>query len=84
VRDLHEDAGAVAGERIAAAGTAVGEVFEHLEPLPHDVVALHAVHVDDEAHAAGVVLIGGVVEALLGGKAGERAVGGTCHGDARA
>ena len=84
MRNLHENAGAVAGERIAAARTAVGEVFEHLEPLPHDVVALHAVHVDDEAHAAGVVLIGGVVEALLGGKAGERAVGGTCHGDARA
>ena len=70
VRHLDEDAGTVAGERIGAGGAAMREVFEQLEPLPHDLVALPAVHVDDKPHAAGVVLVGGVVEALLRGKAG--------------
>jgi len=36
VRHLQEDAGAVAGERIAAAGAAVGEVFQDLESLTDD------------------------------------------------
>jgi len=69
LRQLDQDPGPVAGQRVRAGGPAVSEVFEHLEPLPHDPVALAAVHVDDEAHAAGVVLHAGVVEALGGGQA---------------
>jgi hypothetical protein len=54
------------------------EVFQHLEPLPHDLMALPAVQVDHKTHAAGIVLVGGIVEALGRGKSGE-----TRHGDTR-
>ncbi len=91
MRHLHQDSGAVASERIAATGAAVGEVFEHLEPLTNDRVALGAVHVDDKSHAAGIVLVGGIVEALLGWQTGlgrwqTRAgvIGEARHGGARA
>ena len=47
---------------------AVLEVREDLERLPDDVVRARALHVDDEAEAAGVVLEGGVVEALARGE----------------
>ena len=39
VRNLDEDAGAVAGLRIAAAGAAMGQVDQDLDALAHDVVA---------------------------------------------
>jgi hypothetical protein len=48
----------------------MGEVLEHLEPLSDDRMTAAAVHVDDEADAAGVVLIGRVVKPLRGGQAG--------------
>jgi hypothetical protein len=48
----------------------VGEIFEHLEPLANDRVTLGAVHVDHKSHAAGIVLVGGIVEALLSRKTG--------------
>ena len=57
-----KNAGAVAGERIAAAGAAVRQVDQDLQPLPDDLVALLAVHVDDEADAAGIVLEGRIVQ----------------------
>src|SRR5262249_31944835 len=56
VGHLHQDARTVAGERVAAAGAAVGEIAQHLEPLLDDAVRLLALHVHDEADAAGVVL----------------------------
>src|SRR6185369_13063102 len=56
VRDLDEDAGAVAGVRIAAARAPVRQVLEDREPLLHDVVRALALHVHDEADAACVVL----------------------------
>ena len=58
------DAGAVPGVDLAAAGAAVQQVLEHGERLAHDGVRLSALDVDDEADAAGVVLVGGIVEAL--------------------
>ena len=64
VRNLHQDAGAVAGQRIASAGAAMGQVVEHLEALLHDVVRALALDVDDEADAARVVLVRGIVETL--------------------
>ena len=78
LRHLHEDAGAVARERIAAAGAAMREIFQHLEPLPDDMVALPPVEIHDETHATGIVLIGGIVEALGWGKSV-----GTRHCDTR-
>src|SRR5262249_39546782 len=56
VRDLYQDARAVAGERVAAARAAMGEIAQYLEPLLDDAVRGLTLHVDDEADAAGVVL----------------------------
>ena len=64
VRHLDQDAGAVAGVDLAAAGAAMREVLQHLQRLADDGVRLAALDVDDEADAAGVVLVPGVVEAL--------------------
>jgi hypothetical protein len=54
VGHLQQDAGAVAGVRLAAAGAAVEQVDEDLQGLPHDGVRGSSLDVDDEADAAGV------------------------------
>jgi hypothetical protein len=64
VRHLHEDAGAVAGVLLAAAGPAVLQVQQHLDRLVDDRVRATPVSVDHEADAAGVVLEAGVVQPL--------------------
>jgi hypothetical protein len=64
VRHLHQDAGAVAGVLLAAAGAAVLQVQQHLDRLLHDAVGLAAVGVHDEADPARVVLVAGIVETL--------------------
>ncbi len=64
VGDLHEDARAVAVQRVRARGAPVREVVEDREPVRHDVVGLLPLDVRDEAHAARVVLVAGVIEAL--------------------
>ena len=76
VRHLDEDAGAVAGVDLAAARAAVLQVHQDLQRLLHDGVRLAALDVDDEADAAGVVLVHGVVETLRG--AGCRVLGAGC------
>ena len=70
VGNLDEDAGAVAGVRLAAGRAAVVEVLEDLDRLLQDPVGLAALDVDDEADAAGVVLEPRVVKPLLGRPAG--------------
>src|SRR6185436_16332679 len=65
VRQLDEDAGAVAGVDLAAACTAVIEVLEDLDALFDDGVRLLALDVHDEADATGVMLELRVIEALL-------------------
>ncbi len=70
VRDLDEDAGAVAGIGLAAGGAAVVEIFEDLDALAHEVVRGTTMEIGDEADAASVVLEPRVVEALFGGAAG--------------
>ncbi len=72
VRDLDEDACAIAGFGIAAAGAAVGEVDEDLDALLDDVVGFMAFDAGDEADTAGVVFKGGVVESLRLRQAGSR------------
>ena len=71
-----QDARAVAGVGLAAAGAAMVEVAQDLQGLLHDLVGLAALHVDDEADAAGVVLELRIVKALLGGPAGPDGTGG--------
>jgi len=65
VRHLHEDAGAVAGVRLATARAAMVEVHEDLQRVRHQLVGLAPFHVDNETHAAGIVLELRVVKALL-------------------
>ncbi len=65
VRHLDEDARAIAGIRLAAAGAPVIEVAQHLDGLLQDAMRLAALDVDDEPHAAGLVLEPRVVEPLL-------------------
>ena len=55
VRNLHQDAGAVAGIGLAAAGAAVIEVDENGERLLDDGVGFAALHVHDKADAARIV-----------------------------
>ncbi len=66
MRDLDQQAGAVAGHRIAAAGAAVRQVDQDLDALEDDVVRLFPFDVGHKADAAGVALAGGVIQALRG------------------
>ncbi|AJX01694.1 hypothetical protein BM45_3124 [Burkholderia mallei] len=68
VRNLDQDARAVAHQRIGADRAAVIEVLEDLQALLDDFVALLALDVSDEADAAGVVLVLRVVQTLRGRK----------------
>src|SRR5208283_3923926 len=69
VRHLDQDARAVARVRLGAGRAPVVEVLQDLDRLPEDLVRLAALYVDDESHAAGVVLKPRVVKALLRGRA---------------
>ena len=64
VRDLDQDAGAVAGQRVGPDRTAVGQVFEDQQALIDNGVAFHPFDVRNESHAACVVFIGRIVESL--------------------
>ena len=64
VGDLNQDACAVAGVRLAPARAAVLQVLEDLQRLLQDRVRPAALDVDDEADAAGVVLVARVVQAV--------------------
>ena len=59
---LNQNARAVARVDLAPARAAVLEVLEHLERLADDVVRRAALDVDDEADAAGVVLVRRIVQ----------------------
>ena len=65
MRDLNQDAGAVAGLRIAAAGAAMRQVDQDLQSLGDNVVGFLALGVNDEADATSVMLVSRVVETLL-------------------
>ena len=63
VGKLDQDAGAVAGVHLGAAGAAVLQRVEHLEGALYGGVRGPAGQVGDRADAAGVVLEGWVIEA---------------------
>ena len=63
MRDLDEDARAVAGARVAAGGAAMREAPQDLEPHLDGAVRWPALQVDDEPEPTGVVLVGRIVEA---------------------
>jgi hypothetical protein len=63
IRHLQEDAGAVAGVRLAAAGAAVLEIDQDFERARDDRVRSAAGYVNDEADTARVVLERRIIEA---------------------
>ena len=64
VRDLHQDAGAVAGARIGADRAAMLEIAEDAERVGDDLMRLAALDVGDEADAAGILFQAGIVKPL--------------------
>ena len=64
VRDLGQHAAAVAERGIRAHRAAMVEVDQNLQALFEDVVRLAVLHVGHKADAAGIVLLGGIVERL--------------------
>ena len=64
VRNLDQDARAIAGLRIAPAGAAMGQIDQNLHAFENDVVRLPAFDVGDEADAASVVLVLRAVKSL--------------------
>ncbi len=64
VRDLDQQARAVAGFGIAAAGAAMRQVDQNLNAFFDNVVRFDTLDIGDKAHAAGVVFIAGMVESL--------------------
>ena len=65
VRHLNENARAVAGVRFAADRAAMIQVDENLQGVAHQLVRLLALHVDDEAQPARIVLELRIVESLF-------------------
>jgi hypothetical protein len=66
VRNLNQDAGAVTSFGIAAAGAAMREIYQDLDSLLDDLVALFAANAGDKAHSTSIVLVRRVVETLRG------------------
>ena len=67
VRHLNKNARAVAGQRVGADRAAMSKVFQNLQTLIDDPVALPVLYVRNETDPARIVLVARVVEpALLG------------------
>ena len=66
VRNLHQNAGAVAGARIGANRATMLEIAQNVERVGDDLVRLLALDVGDEADAAGILFQAGIVETLGG------------------
>ncbi|MET3246990.1 hypothetical protein ABIE53_003735 [Burkholderia sp. OAS925] len=67
VRNLDQNARAVAHERIGADSAAVVEILQNLQALLDDLVTFLALDMSDEADAAGVMFVLRVVQPLRGG-----------------
>src|SRR5271170_6093570 len=72
VRNLNQNAGAIAGFGVAAAGAAMREVDEYFNSLADDLVAFFAANAGYKANAARVMLVRRVVETLRGREPGFR------------
>ena len=69
VRDLQQDARAVARQRVGAGGTAVRQPDQDFQCILDDAVGFFPLQVADEPDAAGIVLVPRIVQALRGRKA---------------
>src|SRR4029079_19667442 len=66
MRNLHQDASAVAGQRVPRRGPAMGEILQDLDAVLDDLVAWPTLKVGDEADATGVMLALRIIESLRG------------------
>ena len=64
MRDLNQDAGAIAGLGIASACSPVGEIYQDLNALLNYFVALLTPNAGDEPHSAGVMFVRRIVKTL--------------------
>ncbi|MBK7742911.1 MAG: hypothetical protein IPI40_04150 [Betaproteobacteria bacterium] len=83
VRQLDQDAGAVALQRVGAGRAAVGEVPEYQQRLIDDRVRLLTLDVGDEAEPASVVLVGRIVQTLTRRRHVVLTRGSCCHVEPR-
>jgi hypothetical protein len=67
IRHLHEDARAVTGIDLAAAGAAMQQIDQQLQRLLHDRMRPLPLYVHDEADATGVALVLREIQPLPGG-----------------
>ena len=65
VWNLNQDTRAIAHQSVSAHRTTVVEVFQDLESLPHDRMALLALDVCHKTNTTGVVLVRRVVQTLM-------------------
>ena len=68
MRDLDEDASAVARFGIAAACASVCEALKNFKAFEYDIVRCLAIDVDNEAKAASIMFVLGIIQALLRGQ----------------
>ncbi len=68
VRNLDQDAGTVALQRVGTHGTPVVQILQDFETLLNDLVGFVALDMCNETDTTGVMFVGGVVQALLQGK----------------
>ncbi len=64
VRDLHQNAGAVAEARVGADGAAMLEIAQDAQRVGDDLMRLLTLDVGDEADAAGILLQRRIVQAF--------------------
>jgi hypothetical protein len=67
IRNLNEDARAIARQGIRTDRAAMGDIPQNLKALTDNVMAFISLDVSDEAHATSVMFIGGVIKTLLVG-----------------
>ena len=61
MRNLYQNARPVAGLRIAAAGATMRQIDQDFDAFADNLVGFLAAKVHDEPHAAGIVLVLGMV-----------------------
>ncbi len=64
VGQLHQNTGAIAGQRVGADGAAVVQIDENLDSLANDLMAFAVLDIGDEADTAAIMLVLGVVQTL--------------------
>jgi hypothetical protein len=66
MRNLDQNAGAVARFRVASARAAMRQVDQDLNPFQNDFVAFFPANAGDKPNSARIMFVAGVVETLCG------------------